>query len=48
VEILMVIPTIALFHFAESSDRDSRIHQYGCFAGVLVFAGLRIWLAAQR
>ena len=47
-EILMIFPAVGLFHFAESTDRDSRFHQYGCYVGIWVFAGLRIWLAARN
>ncbi|MFH1738100.1 MAG: hypothetical protein ABIH23_03770, partial [bacterium] len=46
-EILILIAAIGLFRFAESSNPNSRIYQYGCYAGILVFTGLRIWLTAQ-
>lgn len=44
IEFLMLILMIGVFLYPRSARGRDRVFQYGCFVGILILAGLRIWM----
>ncbi len=46
IEFLMLILMVGIFCYPRTPNRSDRAFQFGCFTGIAILAGFRIWVTA--